>query len=101
LTEELGDRAGQSATWDSIGYASHQLCRYPQAVAGYRRSLELLRELGDRGNEADVLIHIGDTYQAMGDLPAARTAWRAALDILMELGHPDVKAAQARLDKAD
>jgi tetratricopeptide (TPR) repeat protein len=49
---EVGDRDGQAATWDSIGYAHHHLGNHAQAVAAYQHAIEVYRELGHRYGEA-------------------------------------------------
>jgi DNA-binding SARP family transcriptional activator/tetratricopeptide (TPR) repeat protein len=104
LQEELDDRVGQAATWDSIGYVHYHQAEYNQARDCYERSLALFRHCGDRYNEADVLIHLGDTYRAAGQPDAARETWRMAHDICADLGDPGDPGAQkvrARLADLD
>jgi tetratricopeptide (TPR) repeat protein len=99
LQQELGARPGQAATWDSLGYAYHHLERYADAIACYRRGLDLYRQIDDRYNVADVLTHLGDTLDASGDAAAARTAWQEALSTLDRLGHADADRVRTRLQR--
>jgi tetratricopeptide (TPR) repeat protein len=86
LQEELGDRVGAAATWDSIGYAHHHRGEDDRAVECYDRALDLYRRCGDRYNEADVLGHLGDTHRVAGRADAARATWRMAQKIRTHLG---------------
>jgi tetratricopeptide (TPR) repeat protein len=95
--QALGERSGESDTWDSLGYIHHQLGDYPQAIRCYERSLDLCRELADRYNEAGTLDHIGDAHCHLGNLNAARLAWQQAVRILGEMDHPDSDHVRAKL----
>jgi tetratricopeptide (TPR) repeat protein len=94
---ELGDRQGQAATWDSLGYAHHHLGHHEQAISCHQHALGLFRDLGDRYKEAEILTHLGDTFQAAGSTENARTVWRGALEILSDFGHRDAVQVRARL----
>jgi tetratricopeptide (TPR) repeat protein len=94
---ELGDRSGESDSWDSLGYIHCQLGDFPQAIRCYERSLGLCRELADRYNEADTLDHIGDAYGRLGNLAAARQAWQQAMSIFGDLDHPDRERLRGKL----
>jgi tetratricopeptide (TPR) repeat protein len=97
MLREMGDRYGQAATSDSLGYAYHHLGRHEQAVERYQEALDLARVLGDRYHEAVVLDHLGDVHRDAGHPDAARGAWQGALDTLVELGHPDADQVRAKL----
>ncbi len=101
LLQELNDRDGQAATWDSLGYAHHHLGHHTQAIACYQHALDLVRDLGRRYEEAVLLIHLGDTHHATGNPEAARTAWQQALTILDQLDHPDADQVRTRLTALD
>lgn len=91
LHQEIGDRNGEAAAWDSLGYAYHHLGRYEEALAGYAHALDLYREIRDGYLEADTLVHIGDSHAAAGDPDLAAAARRPALDILNGFDHPDAE----------
>ena len=97
LFQELGDRDGQAATLDSLGYANHHLGQHTQAIDCYQHALDLERNLGDRYGEAETLTHLGDTHHAAGDPQAARDAWQHALIILDDLSHPDADQVRTKL----
>jgi tetratricopeptide (TPR) repeat protein len=99
LHREMGNRYGEGATRDSLGYIHHQLGDYRRATDCYREALAIQRQVSDRHGEADILTHLGDTRDAAGDADAARRAWCQALDILDHLGHPDADAVRAKLDR--
>jgi tetratricopeptide (TPR) repeat protein len=101
LFQELGDRDGEAATWDSLGYAHHHLAQHTEAADCYHHALTLYRDLGDRYNEADTQTHLGDTHHAAGQPDQARTAWAAALDILADLNHPGADTVRAKLATLD
>jgi tetratricopeptide (TPR) repeat protein len=94
---EIDDLHGQAHTWDSLGYAHHQLGHHARAMACYRNTLAMVRHLGDRYQEADTLGNLGDVHFATGDSHAAHDAWQRALTILDELDHPDAEQVRAKL----
>jgi len=98
LHQEVGDRYGEAASWDSLGYAHHCLGRSDEALDCYRQALKLHRTVGHRYDEAYVLVHIGETHAATGADHLATEAWESALTILGELDHPDADALRARLE---
>jgi DNA-binding SARP family transcriptional activator len=100
LHHELGDRYGEAASWDSLGYAHHQLGEYPRALDCFDRAAGLHHAAGERFDEATVLAHLGDTHCAVGDPDRAVEAWRAALAILTDLGHPNADRVRATLRAA-
>jgi tetratricopeptide (TPR) repeat protein len=100
LLRRTGDRYGEAATLDSLGFAYHHLGHHKQANAYYREALDLRRTVGDRYGEAETLAHLGDTHHTMGDTAAAHGYWHDALAIFDELGHPDAAAVQAKLTEA-
>ena len=53
--QTMGERAWESAVWDSLGYIHHHRGDFRQAIACYERAIGLARELADRFNEADTL----------------------------------------------
>jgi tetratricopeptide (TPR) repeat protein len=97
LHQENGDRYGQAAAWDSLGYA-HQHLGHTQAGTCYLHAIELFRETGDRYSEADTLGRLGDTHHAAHDPDAAREAWLQALAIFDDLDHSDAEPIRAKLD---
>jgi len=102
--EALTDRRGRAPIWDSLGYAHHKLGHHAEAVACFRRALDLYRELGDRHVEGLVLMHLAEAQQAGGNTRRARVTWRRALAILTELDPPaadQIRVALAEIDSAE
>jgi DNA-binding SARP family transcriptional activator/tetratricopeptide (TPR) repeat protein len=97
LHQQLGDLAGQAATWDSLGYAHDHLGHHAVAIDCYEQALAIYRQLSYNYYQATTLLRLGDTHHAAGSTTAARGAWEAALDILTELHHPDADAVRAKL----
>ncbi|MGA8354963.1 MAG: tetratricopeptide repeat protein, partial [Solirubrobacteraceae bacterium] len=92
---DLGDRNGEAATWDSLGYVHHQLGDYAQAAACYQQALALARELGSRFVQAVILGHLGDTREAAGavltrDLPSRAVAMGVPARVVREVGEEDL-----------
>jgi tetratricopeptide (TPR) repeat protein len=75
----------------------HHLGELQQAIACYRRALDLVGHQGDRYREADVRTHLGDSYLAAGESGRARSTWQQALLIFTELGLPNADAVRAKL----
>ncbi|MGW1213783.1 AfsR/SARP family transcriptional regulator [Streptomyces sp. NPDC002499] len=94
LLKNTSDRVITAATWDTYGYAHHQLGRHHQAVDCYHEALGMYRVLGDRFAEADILTHLGDAHHATDETDRARDTWQQALTILDDLDH--LNAAQVR-----
>jgi len=69
---------GEASSWDSLGYAEHQLSNLDEAVGCYGRALSIFGELGNRYYQADTLTHLGDTHHAAGQENKAQAAWRQA-----------------------
>jgi tetratricopeptide (TPR) repeat protein len=97
----VGNVHGQAASWDSIGWAHHQLGEYGPAEQAYRQAIALYGTLRDRYNVAATLVNLGDTHHGCGALAAARDAWTEALGILRELDHRDAEQVAARLRQVD
>jgi tetratricopeptide (TPR) repeat protein len=98
---EVGHRRLEGASWDSLGYAEHNLGNLAEAAACYQRALSMYREDGARVCEAETLTHLGDTRHAAGELAQAHEAWQQALAILEDLQHPDAGPVRAKLASTD
>jgi tetratricopeptide (TPR) repeat protein len=96
-SREIGERAWESAAWDSLGLVQHKLGNHRQAIMCYERAADLARALSDAFNETVSLVAMGDVYETMGDIPGARRVWRRALRILDAISHPDAAEVRAKL----
>ena len=101
LQREIGDRFGEAATYDSLGYAHRHLGHRREATTCYQQAASLYGDLGDLYNEADTLVSLGDAYQSFGDGKAARRAWQRALTFFQQLGHPYAEKIYVRMREPD
>ncbi len=85
-------------TWDSLGYAHHQLQQYEQAAMWFERAAASYRRLDVRLGEAESLTRLSASRGALGDEPAAREALLDALAILTDLDHPDAERVRKQLE---
>jgi len=97
LHRATGDRFGEAATLDSLGYCHHQAGRHRQAVTFYEHALDTYADIGERYYRAHTLIRLGETRQASGNPRAARDHWQQAAQLLDDLHHPDAETVRARL----
>jgi hypothetical protein len=67
------------------------------AVAHYRRSIELDHLLGDRYWAAVALERLADTHRSTGDDTAATTLLTQSVALLREIRHPDEQRVRAKL----
>jgi DNA-binding SARP family transcriptional activator/tetratricopeptide (TPR) repeat protein len=94
---ELDQDSAGGTVWDTLGYIHQQAGDHQQAIACYRRLVDLCSQTGDRFNEADALDTLGDVHLSAGDDHAARQAWAQALRILEEIDHTDTSRVRAKL----
>ena len=98
LQQELGDRDGEAATWDSLGYAHHHLGDHDQAIACYQhaaRPVPRPRRPLQRGRHASPTSATPTTPPATPPPPA--TPGSSALTILDDLDHPDAGRIRDKL----
>jgi tetratricopeptide (TPR) repeat protein/transcriptional regulator with XRE-family HTH domain len=97
LNREIGNKIGEAESWDSLGYAYHQLGDHGQATACYERAISCLGELASRHEEAVTRTRLGDAHLASGDPERARDAWERALAVFDEEDHPSAGPVRRRL----
>jgi tetratricopeptide (TPR) repeat protein/transcriptional regulator with XRE-family HTH domain len=78
---DLGDRSGQAAALDELGYIRLLMGDYPGAATALAEALDIVRETGDRYGQAWVLDHVGEMRRMTGDYPGAISAFEESLDI--------------------
>jgi tetratricopeptide (TPR) repeat protein len=67
IYRKAGDRSGESACLEKLGYALLWIGDYDGAVDCYRQSLQLSRQIGFRGGEMAALFRLGHFYNQVGD----------------------------------
>ncbi len=88
----LGDRVGEAATLNNLGFVYRNLAQYPQAnepeaqkaslqeaQRTYLKAAEIYSQLGDRKGEATVLNNLGGVYFSQGQYVEALKAYERAL----------------------
>ncbi|MFJ5724951.1 tetratricopeptide repeat protein [Streptomyces sp. NPDC093149] len=103
MQREPRDERGQANTWDTLGYAYHQLGEHAKAIDCHQHSLDLNRALEQCYNEASTPVHLGQTYRATESVEPARGALREALGIYLDLRvlNPEVERARVLLRELD
>ncbi|WP_280724180.1 tetratricopeptide repeat protein [Kitasatospora sp. MAA4] len=66
--------------------------RRPQAIAGFREALTILRQIGDRHSEAFALGNIADCHRLDGDLDTALDLYREQQDLARTLADAYIQA---------
>jgi tetratricopeptide (TPR) repeat protein len=95
----LGDRSGESESWDSLGHLYHEIGDHAEAAACLRRALDLHRELGYRFPEGETLNLLGDALDQLGDHDGARESWRSALVVFADLRDPRAGDLREKLNR--
>ncbi|MCG0288164.1 tol-pal system YbgF family protein [Streptomyces sp. PSAA01] len=80
LFRRHGDRHGEAATLDSLGYIAHHSGSHRQALDHYRQALTIRRDTGNAHQEADTLVRLGETHHALGRQIEACHAWQQAAE---------------------
>jgi serine/threonine protein kinase/predicted ATPase len=84
--EAVGDRIVTGRIVNNIGIARFDQGAYPEALAEFRRALEIRRGLGYRIGEVVNLHNIADTWLRMGDLAHAYASFEQSRDVAKDAG---------------
>lgn len=84
--EAVGDRIVTGRIVNNIGIARFDQRAYPEALAEFRRALEIRRGLGYRQGEVVNLHNIGDTWLRMGDPAHAYASFEQSRDVARDAG---------------
>jgi tetratricopeptide (TPR) repeat protein len=95
----LGDRSGESESWESLGQLYLAIGDHAEAVVCLRRALDLHRELGYRFPEGETLNMLGDALYELGDVDGARESWRSALVVYADLRDPRAGDLREKLNR--
>ncbi len=92
IFKELGDRAGQWATFHGLGNCYRSVGRYAKAMELFEQSLSMAKELGDRAGQAKALHGLGNCYESLGQSAKAMELFEQVLSIFKELGDREGQA---------
>jgi tetratricopeptide (TPR) repeat protein/transcriptional regulator with XRE-family HTH domain len=79
IAEAAGDRAGQAAALNNLGYIYRLVGQYTAAISSLTPALSLYRDLGNQTAQVDALNLLGAVHNEIDDLPAAAAAAAEAL----------------------
>jgi DNA-binding SARP family transcriptional activator/tetratricopeptide (TPR) repeat protein len=88
ILEDSPEHGAEANIWDTLGYANLHLGHHDEAIACYRRAIELDRRIDNRVNESDRHRQIGDVHFERGAVDEARAEWQEALGIVVDLRLP-------------
>jgi DNA-binding SARP family transcriptional activator/tetratricopeptide (TPR) repeat protein len=83
---QLGDRADQARTHQSLSWAGERLGDPRVALGHAERALGLFRSLGDQAGQARCLNNIGYCHAQLGDYQQARSSCRQAIELWRAAG---------------
>lgn len=69
IYREIGDRATEARTLNSIGVVNQYLGNYLEALEDFEQSLLITQEIGNLATEAGTLNNIGAVNQYLGNYP--------------------------------
>ena len=92
ISRQIGDKAGEGGSLNSLGNVYRSLGEYAQAEQFYRQSLEISRQLGDKAGEGMALNNLGNVYYSLGEYAQAEQFYRQSLEISRQIGDKGGKA---------
>jgi tetratricopeptide (TPR) repeat protein len=93
MRQELGDRAGEAATWHNLATIDIHEDNYDAARDKIARSLAIKQVIGDRPGEAATLHQLASIDLREGDYAAAREKFSRSLQINQAIGDRAGEAA--------
>ncbi|HSH04582.1 MAG TPA: adenylate/guanylate cyclase domain-containing protein [Anaerolineae bacterium] len=70
--QALGDKDGESSSWNNLGVMAHQRRQVVKAMQYYQKALDIFKETGNRKGASLAWNNLGVTASAMGDYWGAR-----------------------------
>ncbi|HKV11312.1 MAG TPA: CHAT domain-containing tetratricopeptide repeat protein [Thermoanaerobaculia bacterium] len=92
LRQQLGNRADEALTFDTLGRALQELGRYDEAAAHFDRAIALWPPGGDPGKKAKILLNRGHLHRDLGETERARERFREALGLFRRAKDRDSEA---------
>ncbi len=87
ICQQIGDRAGEAATWHQLASIDLNEGNYPAAREKFNRSLEIKQQIGDRAGEASTWHQLATIDVNEGNYPAAREKFNRSLEIKQQIGN--------------
>jgi len=86
VSREVGERAREANTLNSLGVSYDALGDKQKALEYFILALPIRREVGDHIGEADTLMNIGGVYELLGNKQKALEYFELSVPILKEVG---------------
>ena len=83
---EIGDRAGEEATYANLGNTYFSLGDFRKAIEYHEKHLKIAMKIGDRAGEGAAYGGLGNAYRSLGDFRKAIEYHERRLKIAMEIG---------------
>ena len=99
IKEEIGNKSGIASSLHQIGMIHQDKGDYKKAIQYYEESLKIREEIGNKSGIADSLGQISRIYFSLKDYKKSLKLTLIATKIYEYLGSPNIKIAQADLDK--
>ena len=93
ITQQIGNRAGEAATWHGLATIDLNEGDYAGAREKFGRSLEMRQQIGDRSGEAGTWHQLATIDLNEGDYAGAREKFGRALEIAQQIGDRSGEAA--------
>jgi tetratricopeptide (TPR) repeat protein len=97
IDQQIGDRAGEAATWHQLGVIDLNQGEYGTAREKFEKSLEIDQQIGDRAGEAATWHQLGSIDLNQGKYGAAREKFGKSLEIKQQIGNRAGEAATWRV----
>lgn len=96
---EVGARAGEVATLNSIGGVYDGVGEPERALEFYGLALPIRVEVGDRAGEAVTRYNLALIYRAQGEFGRAVAELEHVVELDRQVGHPDLQSNTEMLDR--
>jgi CHAT domain-containing protein/tetratricopeptide (TPR) repeat protein len=93
LRRQLGERAREALTSNSLGFALYLRGRYDEAAASFDRAIALWQDSDDPGERAKTLLNRGHLHLDLGEADQARERFNAALALFRQAKDRNNEAA--------
>ena len=91
VAQSCGFKRGEMIAYDAIGELYYAWGKQEDALAYYRKSLEIACDLEDPSCQRDILLDMIDSYEACGEIDRCEEFLQEAIRLDDEMGTPNLK----------
>ena len=88
-------KRGEMIAYDAIGELNYAWGKQEEALAYYRKSLEIACDLGDPSCQRDILLDMIDSYEEWGEIDRCEELLQEAIRLDEEMGAPSLSSKAA------